>query len=220
MEQFETEGIVIHTTPYQETSLIGHLFTPGGIFSFLTHRKKTQQSPLSPLNLGTFLLEKKLHASLYKVKEFKISNSFLELRKSYSHLKAAGSILQHIKTTQLSEKPSPLLFNLTKTYLSKLKTFKLPQILELSFMIKLLNHEGMLSHELCCNSCQNAVFNHIEGGHYFCNLCAPRYAINFSDEELHNFLILGFSRSIAELEKLSITKEFEEKIKGLYKQMA
>ncbi len=213
------EGIVLHTLPYQENSLIGSVLTKEGVLSFISNKNKKNAGIISPLCLGSFELTKKPSSTLYKIKSFHISNQFLGIRKSYAHLQSAFQILKTLKDSQLAETPSPHLFNLTKCYLEKLGEFENPCVLKTSFFIKFLNHEGCLRFNLQCSHCNQNSISKISMGDFFCSSCFTPQAIEFSPEELKIFFTLGLSRSFSELKKIQLDTTTEEKINGMYNEL-
>lgn len=216
METLEVEGLIIQTQPYQDRLMIGQLFTKEGLLNFIYTTKKNLPS-LTPLTLGCFILRKKSSSHFYKVTDSYIVDHFLQIRSSLQQLQAAGSILHALKTTQLSEKPSPSLFSLTKLYLSQLKKTTNPHVLEASFFMKLLKHEGLLNDQKICYKCQVPRIDFIESGRLLCQLCAPQKALSFKEEEFQTFLCLCHSQSFQELERLTLSQELHKKIKDIYK---
>lgn len=141
------DAIVLKATPYEEDGKILKLFTQeAGVLSVIVkklRRKETfWQTVTSPLARGEFHLLRR-QSDLYTLQEASLIDPYFEIRNHLDKLDAACAILRTILISQYPEKPSPELYLLTTLYLKKLKTFPHPNLLSLSFQMKLLNHEGL-----------------------------------------------------------------------------
>ena len=141
------DAIVLKATPYEEDGKILKIFTGDvGVISVIVKklRKKETfwQTLTSPLARGEFHLTRR-QSDLYTLNEASLIDAHFEIRNDLTKLDAACSILRTILSSQYPEKPSPELYLLAITYLKKLKTFKDPLLLALSFQMKLLNYEGL-----------------------------------------------------------------------------
>ncbi len=141
------DAIVLKATPYEEDGKILKIFTAEvGVASVIVKKLKRKetfwQTVTSPLARGEYHLTRR-RSDLYTLGEASLIDAHFEIRNDFNKLDAACTILRAILTSQYPEKPSPELYLLTITYLRKLKTFKDPLLLALSFQMKLLNYEGL-----------------------------------------------------------------------------
>ncbi len=140
-------AIVLKSTPYEDDGKILKIFTKDlGVISVIVKNliKKGSylQTLTSPLALGEFHLIKR-QSDLYVLKEATLIDGYFEIRQDLKKLEAACIILKSLLKSQFLEKSSDALFQLTTSYLRKMKTLKNPTTLALSFQLKLLNFEGL-----------------------------------------------------------------------------
>lgn len=133
-----TRGLLLQSIPYLGEKKILKIFTPEqGLISLFA-----QNISLAPFALAEWVFrknEKEIHPLL----DTTLIDPLLHLRESYATLLAAGSIAQDLFRTQLPHKGAPQLFDLTLFYLKNLPLS--PDLLSISFRLKLLLHEGLLS---------------------------------------------------------------------------
>lgn len=189
------EGIVIKTTPYQESSRILTLFTQEeGIISVMARKIGKKNLSLlnvtSILSLSEFQFFKK-NSDFYYLKDATLLDSFLELRGDLNKLKAGGKLLKAILHSQYPGNPTNL-YLLLKSFLYKLKTSQNPSRLVMTFYCKLLKYEGVLPES---------------------KTDSP---IPFSDNHWELLHSLSNITHFSALEKLSIPTEFEESINNFF----
>lgn len=140
----EVEGIILKAIDYQETKRILTVFTPNGLLSFIAYLSKKQGTTAltQPLTLALFTFKKATH-DLLKIKEISLLDTQIAIRSDFDKIQSAGVIVQSLLKTQLPHKPSNLLYQLVKAYLKQLQSTQNTNALTLSFLLKVLRHEGL-----------------------------------------------------------------------------
>lgn len=145
----QTEAITLRSLDYKDRQRIVTLFTKESGRVSLIIKGISPKKPLL-LTLSTPFCIAEVHylkgrSDLHHYQDGTLLNPLSTLRTSYSHLTAATHMATTLLTTQLPEKKSPDLYHLLKAYLLHLHTFTDPTPLTLSFQLKFLLHEGLLS---------------------------------------------------------------------------
>lgn len=140
----EVEGIILKAMDYQESKRILTVFTSSGLLSFIVYVSKKQgtMALTQPLTHALFTF-KKSNQELLKLQEISLLNAQVLIRNDFDKIQSAGVILQSLLKTQLPHKPSNLLYQLVKAYLKQLQTTQNTNALTLSFLLKVLRHEGL-----------------------------------------------------------------------------
>lgn len=220
MELEKKEGIVVKSFNYQENKRIITIFTESGLLSLVaTVYQKNPSSLLltTPLCIGEFLY-KKTSSQLYSLKEGSVLNSYRSYNTSYSHLETAFSLMNTLLSSQLPDKPAPLLYKLLKLYLERLPSFPNPKVLSSSFMLKTLRHEGLIPLEGLCSYCDSAPTQAFFQKEPYCKNCMPTHSLYFEEQEWEHFQILLFSKDLKILETLVCEEPFHQKIHTLFKE--
>ncbi|MDX8431234.1 MAG: DNA repair protein RecO [Candidatus Algichlamydia australiensis] len=143
MEELSTEAIVLRTTAYGERKNILTLFSKeGGLLSTSSYISLKKRGYLSALCRCNFLLTRKT-SELYTLKDVTPLDLYTEIRSNYDKLNCAGYWLKTLLRSQLPSKPSPLLYQLLICYLEELKTTSEVSQIKMSFLLKVLKHEGL-----------------------------------------------------------------------------
>ena len=193
MHEDKTEGIILHTTPFQDFHEIVKVLTNDhGVMSFM--RKYGLKQPLSPLSRVeiVFQLGK---GDLHRLVEIKSLETYLQIRTDYDCLLSALNALDLIKKSQLPENPSQELYELLSIYLRH--WHEAPLAFELSFTLKLLRFAGHLS---CTQEGQ---------------LITSAPPGLFTEEEEKTAFILAFGRSLKLLKELFLPPTLPDKIGSL-----
>lgn len=136
-----TVGILLQAIPYLGQKKILKVFTPEeGLLSFFA-----QSTKLDPFCIAEWVYRKKSQKEMYPLLDASLIDPLLHLRSDYATLSAAGQMAKDLLQTQLPHKKAPELFKLVVLYLQRLSDA--PATLLASFRLKLLHHEGLLSHE-------------------------------------------------------------------------
>jgi DNA repair protein RecO (recombination protein O) len=148
MQTFKkTEGVVLKRIPFQEHDLILTLFSQDqGIIKCIAkgaNRPKCRYAALlDPLTRLEFLYREG-RGELWKCSEMTALNHRLALRQNFAQLTAACDMGKALLTSQLLYAPAAELYALFNAYLEHLPLFQEPDVLALSFRLKLLRHEGI-----------------------------------------------------------------------------
>lgn len=218
----KTEGIVLHTLRFQDYDQIVTLFTQDygllkGIYKGgLSHRRKKGMMA-SPL-LQVEILITKGKGELYKIQELFILDHALPLRASLANLETGCNLAKILFQTQLPGKYSPELYHLFAFYLKALPQWDCKEVLEASFRLKRLRHDGLFALGDACAVCQQPLLSiSYQKKESYCKKHAPIGALSFASFEKEWIRCLIFCRKLSELKQLQDTpdkfKLFFEKIK-------
>lgn len=143
----KSKGIVLRAIPFKERDRILTLFTEtSGMVSLIVNglgKKNHSLGLVTPLTEGEFLYLKG-NSTLYRFQDGTIVNEHLTLRTEWKYLETAGEMTRLLVQTQFPEKPAPTLYRLFSAYLKQIPHFHHQTTLLASFILKLLQHEGML----------------------------------------------------------------------------
>ncbi|NGX42711.1 MAG: DNA repair protein RecO [Chlamydiae bacterium] len=217
MQIFRTEGVILHALDFQEYDQILTVFSADqGLVKFIVkkahsiHRKKGVTT--TPLTRAEFVYRKG-NSDLLSCREISVIDQHLKLRKNLESLEAACGLIQAIQKSQFQGKPAPLLYQLLLRYLDAIPLFSSPEILEVSFRLKLVRHEGYLALSDQCATCKAPLsVMHLIQGENFCEKHAMGRGFSFSEEETRLFILLAFCRSLSELQLFPLPLGFHEKV--------
>lgn len=138
--QETSEGILLEVIPYLDRKAIFKVFTKhSGVIALLS-----RQLSFSPFCLAEWIYRRG-KKDLYTLKDASLLHPLLELRQTSEALFASGALARALLRSPVQLRPDPLLYALFTAYLLQIPKFKDPSPLLLSFQLKLLHHEGMLS---------------------------------------------------------------------------
>lgn len=216
-QQYQTEGIVIHTIPFKEIDKIVTLFTANsGLLKLYIkgcRRYSHIQNVLTtPLTVGEYLY---FHGKkdLHRFRDGTILHQNLGLRRDLDTLQVAEKLTQAVYHTQWPGKPSPNLYTTLRLFLEKLATCTHPTTLHTAFLIKILKHEGLLQ----LPSSGGDHFRY--AGECFLPDTAPEGALAFSTDEERTLTCLANNRSMDTLSSLSLPESLTQKIQSLFDQV-
>lgn len=223
MDEKRSEGVVLKATPYKENDRIITLFTPDqGVISLyvrgLSRSKPALVNLTTPLCHGEFIYRKG-KSDLYRFVDGTIIDLHLPLRRSYQHLEFGGKMLQAILKSQLPGKAAEKLYALLLTYLKHLPTAEHPAVLWVSFLLKLLKHEGLLSLTESCTSCGNPA-SRFGDGESRCSECDEGLSFPFSEEEWKLLYTLGSTRQFTNINHLTLDLSLVKATEALYDYLA
>ncbi len=216
MIEEQSEGIVLKSTDFKESSRIVTLFTKRyGIVNLIVKRISKKKPTLinlsSPLCRADYVYLKG-RSTLYTFSDGTILDLHMPLRSSYKHLQVAGELLRTILTTQEGSKPTPVLYDLLCAYLKHLPSFPDPEIIGISFQLKLLRHDGILMIDKVCNHCQECTASSLYYGESLCRSCAPNGSLHFSEEEWDLLRVLFAARNFETLKELDLKTLAQSKL--------
>lgn len=211
-----TDAIVLHALPFRDYDKILTLFTRElGLVKAIARKQllsKASKGGIDPLTEAEFILDQSQN-DLFRCSDLSLKRQNLQLRKEYTKLHTACRMAKTLSASQMAGKPAPLLYQLFSAYLDKLPECRNPEALFLSFMLKLLRHEGLINTEPGCSSCgcPDAQFHAVAGALY-CGSHSPPGSRPFSSEEAKLLHTLDSTRSYSELESLALPSSFAERV--------
>jgi DNA repair protein RecO (recombination protein O) len=218
----KTEGITLQSIPYKERERIVTIFTKeNGIISVivknLSSKKPKFFSLNSPFCLADFIY-KTGRSNIHFLKEVTVLNEHLFLRKDLEFINNAYLMSKAILDSQMPNKKAPALYFLLKGYLKKIPKIKSQKSLLVSFLLKVLLHEGVLNINEKCNLCENKASS-IHQGECICPHHSSNYSHNFSLEEFESLKSLAHIKSFLKIEEIKIEETLKEKTLILFKDL-
>lgn len=215
-----TEGIILKVIDFRDYDQIMTVFTPDrGIIKLLMKKKKLDSNSsvkLSPLTRAEFVFTPN-QGEIWKCKETAILNYYLKLREQYAWLETSGRFIKSIFLTQIEHKPAPLIYKLLLVYLEKIPHMPNMESLEISFMLKILKHEGFINTDLHCSTCRIPLTKlSITRGDHYCSIHAPKGSIPFNEEETLSFMQLAACQTFSELKAIPISEHLNSKTQHLF----
>lgn len=200
------EGIVLKQIPFKETDRIVTLYSKEqGVLQFIVKRlsqKNLQKVNLvSPLCYGEYHLRGK-EQSLLQLIDGSIYNLHLPIRENSKRLQASMKILQLLLSTQVQNKPSALLFQLVKSYLSQMTKTPHVEELLLSFHLKLLKHEGLIGNLFHCSKCKEEKKHFFLEGGFYCANCHPSSSHPLTHEQWISLVNALFIKDFSDLPQI------------------
>jgi DNA repair protein RecO (recombination protein O) len=192
-----TEGMILRAASFRDYDQILTLFTPDrGILKLFckgNKKKRRLQGAYMPLTRVEVVYKEK-NSDLFACEDVALLQSYHSLRENLPALQAACDFLQALYQSQVVGKEAPQLYNLLTFYLDKLNQIPDPWILALSFRLKILKHEGLLS---------------------FTPLMET---MPFDDEELQLLQLLTLCKSYIQLTQVILPSGFAAKVNLLFNQ--
>jgi DNA repair protein RecO len=208
----KTLGILLQAIPYLGSGRILKVFTrDAGLMTLMA--KKPSLKGFSPFCIAEWVY-KKGQKEIHTLIDGGLMDSLLCLRESYAALTAAGSMAQDLLRSQMAAKHSPDLYNLLCSYFTKLGAFENPLILQQSFRLKLLIHEGLLSFQTGCAICGQEASS-VAQGESVCPSHTAHLSIGFSPLEWKTLLRLAYSIQFSQLREIEPLPSLEEKLTSL-----
>ncbi len=178
--------------------------------------KRHRGAPVSPLTRAEFVYFLG-RGDLYQCTEVSPLERYHQDNPTYAHLEAACAMSQAVRQSQLLEKPAPKLYELLQIFLTGLRYAQDPAGWTVSFLLKVLRHEGLISNFSTCVHCETPLTNvYIGRGEAFCSLHAPAEPIILTDEEAKLVECLLKTRSVSELDAIEISKDLHSKMTSLF----
>lgn len=135
--EFRFKGVVLGEFAYGEKDRIVSLFTPQGLYKAI--EKFGKKHNVSNFSIIEGLLVEG-RSELFKLKEVKVTKTFLNIRENYDAIEAALKMGDAIMKTQLGDKPAENLYLIFIGFLERLE--KNPNAYMTSFLLKLMVNEG------------------------------------------------------------------------------
>lgn len=216
---YKSKALVLSSIPYRDFDRIVTFFSEGeGLIKVLIlgGNRIKKRIFCEPLSLVELIYKPKKN-DLYAFIEGKVVDSFLNLRESFDHLKAAMSLLQLTSKSQFPHAPSEKIFLLLISYLKKISEFENPEILVSSFLLKMLLLDGGWTIQTKCSKCKALLdpFYYTHQG-YFCKTCTPSKSLYFEVDEIQKMGDLIYEKSFQNLSKIPLTESLSKKIHSLF----
>lgn len=218
-----TEAIILNATPFQDHHQIVSFFTPDlglckGICLHGKSPKNAQFGVFAPLHHVEVIFRESKN-DLLKIQTGSLLNGHPFLRTSFDALQAACKLLAVVSKSQFPHKPSPMLFQLLKSYLEMFKEAKSPKTLLASFQLKLLRHEGLLAVTNRCALCQEEPASiALHEGQVVCGSHHNSSLYLLSEEETALFYALALTTSMSLLQELEVQDSLVFKIDSLFEE--
>ncbi|CDZ80899.1 DNA repair protein RecO [Candidatus Rubidus massiliensis] len=197
----KTPIIITRLTPFQDFDLIIEAFSyEHGMIKIIAKKftlsKVKKSGVVDALTYGEAVYTKQ-KSNFYKLQELHTLQAFLPLRQNLTKLETASTLLKDLKKGLPFEKPTPMLFQLTLSYLKRacLDATNLSE----SFKLKLLRHEGVYPLSL-----DNDVYE------------SP--TLRLMKEEVYFLNSFTFATSFSSIQSFSIPEEMQNKINILFQE--
>jgi DNA repair protein RecO (recombination protein O) len=219
MDIHRTEAIVLKALTYRERDRILTLFSQEeGIISLLVKNISYQKAHLLSLTtsfcIGEFLYRKTKN-DLWIFHEGSVLQELGFIRENLSHLQTACSMAKAILSSQLPHKKSPALYELFKRFLCHIPILENSESLQISFLLKLLKHDGLLSLKKNCSLCQkNALF--LQKGESLCEQHKQTFSTPFSEAEYSLLFSLQKIQLFSELKTLPTIDGLAKKMERVF----
>lgn len=219
----KTPGLVLHVLPLEHMHSVITLFSPLGILKCFAKQGQALhcefREALIPFSLGHYTLDYR-PPKIRRLLHAELCQTFAEVQASYVHIHAAGMMVRGILTSQLPEKPSQPLFSLLLNFLHYLPKSKNPDMFAATFLLKLLQYEGILDLSSICSQCKHSLEDstcYRYQGLKFCSQHRPAPAIPIEIEEEKILHALVQARQFQEILHLSdFPLDFSQRILKIF----
>lgn len=217
MSIIKTEGIILKTFDYRESSQLLHILTPElGKLTVLgrgiKRQKRLANMGLDYFTRAHFTLFMRSPEAMALLQEVDITDTFDYLRADLAKLSLASVIAEVIGLAVSSGEPTRNLYNLCLSYLNAMKDTKSPLELTLLYLLHLIAELGFQPQLWQCINCQASkdieFFSPARGG-VVCRSCAQQITgrITALDRGLLNLLRRGIQSSTDKLGSLKMTRK-------------
>lgn len=217
-----TEGIILQSIPFQDRHQILTLFTYDvGILKIFYRgtgsAKGAVQGLWAPLTVVEVVYRERDREILpcHEIAQID-SNHFL--RQDLLFLEVAADLLRTIALSQIIAKPAPLVYRLLRHYMSRISQAPDPWALALSFQLKVLNHEGLISLPFTCHVCESPITSdgYTRYSHWFCPAHQSPEGIQWTEEEVLLTYHLATCRHFREIMISSVSGRLKDKVAVLF----
>lgn len=141
-------GLILRTRPLTETSLIVQWLTPEfGRISTVAKGARRHKSPfigkLDLFYLADFSFSRSRRSDLHTLREINLRETNSALRENISALRQAAYATRFIEQATETETPLPLVYELLREFLDRLRTQKPSAAIVFAFELKLLRELGL-----------------------------------------------------------------------------
>ena len=176
----QTEGIVLKSFDFRETSRIATFFTKGqgkvkGILKGIRKDHKKFGSNIDKFSVNDIVYYRYSRSDLHLVSQCDLKQFFFSIRQDYKRNMAANYGLELVDIVMPAEEPNEDVYQLVFDYLNSLENFEDIDKLVHLFQIKMLQLSGFSPHLDACVKCRRPItvkarFSHASGG-LICGAC-------------------------------------------------
>jgi DNA repair protein RecO (recombination protein O) len=217
-----TEGIVLRTFPYRDYDQIVTLFTANaGLIKVMCYGSRSQKSKWRSLCVPLTLLEivyREKSGEIFECRDMSLIDSHNALKQHYSHLETACDLLCALNMSQMLGKEAPELYALLIYFLKKIPLIHDPLILSLSFRLKLLKHEGLLTCPFICHHCLQPLFQeaYFNGEEWQCAHDQSISSLHLAEQELQTVYQLVSSQKYGNLNSVTLPMTLKVKVEHFF----
>ena len=160
----KTEGFILHTFPFKESSLIVSVLTrSAGRIKVLTKGARRPRSKfcgtMELFNLDEIIYYKRERKEIYTLSDAVVLNHFEKLRRDPKRVNGASVLCEFFEKSLAMEQPSYSAFSLVDKFLRRLETIpqRLIKPLVLVSLLKGLRIIGFMPHLTSCVHCKQKI---------------------------------------------------------------
>jgi DNA repair protein RecO (recombination protein O) len=218
-----TEGVILKVISFRDYDQIVSLFTrDAGLLKVMHKNGKGGQKKdyCFPLSVAEVIYGER-NSEISHCHDLTIIEFYNDLRKNLKHLETGCDLIHVIGCSQLVGNHSPALYELLRYYLNKISSLSNPELLSISFRLKLLLHEGILSIPLVCEVCRAALQNtaFLHGSEWYCSDHHLVSSVVFNEEEIQILYRLSCSQSFQAIASCTLTPMVKAKVFNLFNQL-
>ena len=218
-----TEAIVLRAHPFRDSDQILTLFTAkAGIIKVICFGSRSQKSKWRSLCLPLTQVEiiyREKQGEIFECRDLSLIHPHHALKEHFHHLNAACDFLYSLNLSQMPGKEAPQLYELLIYFLHKIPLMSDPRVLTLSFRLKLLGHDGLLTCPFICHHCQQPILEQafFSEGEWQCFQHQSLDALNFSEEELLVIYQLVSTKKFGDLVQITLPPDLKLKVELFFK---
>lgn len=183
----QTEGIVLKTFDFRETSRIGTFFTKNygkvkGVLKGVRKDSKKFGSSIDKFSVNDIVYYEYRRSDLHLISQCDLKQFFFSIRQNYKRNVAANYMLELVDIVMPAEHPNRKVYRLMLNYLESLETVEDIDKLVHIFQIKILLLSGFRPHIDACVKCHKQIDGgarfSLRAGGLIC-VCCPTTETNF-----------------------------------------
>lgn len=222
-----TQGYVIKTQDYRDTSLLITVFTRdyGKLRAIVKGGRDGRNklgSSLEPFSLNEMTIYRRKRSDLHLITKADLIENYNAIRKDLEVLATATYFMELIDQ-MIDAHPHPEIFNMLPQVFDFMKEGNSPKRAARIFEIKLLAHLGFMPELTHCIRCQKANFDpiyfSISSGGIVCSNCRHEEApLLLISQGAILFLKAAATKSFQELQMVKVSQEVGEKVERMMRQ--
>ncbi len=213
-----TDGVVLKSFPFGDTSLISRFYTKdfGKVTLIAKGARKTKNptgSILEPMNILNLTYYAKENREMNILKESSLQKNFTKIRNDIVSLTSGLAMVEMLAKTSDNHDPSPILFRLISRTLSMFEESKISsKLLMLFYQYQLSLRLGYKPHLNTCSICKSQLEKptlNIKTGELCCSKCVSSNRISINPKAI-SFLKQLSSTHIEKLAELPSIKSVQK----------